>query len=151
MGTGLLVWVSYRIIGIELPFMWGVLAFFFNYIPTIGSLAVGIVSVFFAFIQFFPVWQNPAAAAGIMFGIQMIMGNYLDPKFQGDRLDMSPVVILLSLLIWGYIWGIVGMFLAVPLTASIQIVCENTPFLKPVAVLMASGRKRHRPPPGRRG
>ena len=70
----------------------------------------------------------------------MILGNIIDPRIQGVQLNMSPLMILISLSVWGYIWGLPGMFLAVPIMSIIQIVCAIVPSLKPVAVLLSSGK-----------
>ena len=70
----------------------------------------------------------------------MVLGNIIDPRLQGVQLNMSPLMILISLSLWGYIWGLPGMFLAVPIMSIIQIVCAIVPSLKPVAVLLSSGK-----------
>ena len=72
--------------------------------------------------------------------IQMTMGNVIEPKIMGDSLNLSPVVILLSLIFFGWMWGIVGMLLSVPIAASIKICCENVEGLQPISVLMGSGK-----------
>jgi predicted PurR-regulated permease PerM len=66
----------------------------------------------------------------------MIMGNLVEPRIMGKGLGLSPLLVFFSLLFWGWLWGIPGMILAVPLTAVVRIVCQNVPALKPVAVLM---------------
>ncbi|MCD6397326.1 MAG: AI-2E family transporter, partial [Spirochaetaceae bacterium] len=73
--------------------------------------------------------------------IQAIIGNFIDPRLQASRLDISPIVILFSLVFWGWIWGIVGMYLTVPITVIKQIICQNIPFLFPLSILIGSGRK----------
>jgi len=73
-------------------------------------------------------------------GIEMVVGNIIDPRLQGVQLNISPFVILVALSVWGYIWGIVGMFLAVPLISILQIVCAVIPSLRPVAVFLSSGK-----------
>ncbi|MFP4443808.1 MAG: AI-2E family transporter [Spirochaetia bacterium] len=140
LATGILVWVSFYIIGLDFAFIWGVLAFVFNFIPSIGSIAIGVLSIAFSFVQFFPAWDRIIAVAVAMLTIQTILGNILDPKFQGDRLKLSPVVILFSLFFWGWLWGIAGMFLAVPLTAAIKISFENIPGFEPFGQLMGTGK-----------
>jgi predicted PurR-regulated permease PerM len=72
--------------------------------------------------------------------IQLGMGNALAPKVMGDQLNLSPVVVLLSLLFWGWLWGIVGALLSIPIAAAIKIVCENIPTLHPISVMMGSGK-----------
>jgi predicted PurR-regulated permease PerM len=100
-----------------------------------------VITILMGFIQFFP-QPGPIIAVFIsMIGIQVIVGNFFDPRLQGRRLNLSPVVIIFSLFLWGWIWGPVGMFIAVPITAVVKIVCQNIPGLKPVAVLMENGKK----------
>ncbi|MFW5684528.1 MAG: AI-2E family transporter [Spirochaetota bacterium] len=136
LATGILVWGAFRIIGVEFAFIWGVLSFLFNFIPSIGSIVIGATSVVFALVQFYPD-PNPVVAAAVsMLTIQLVLGNVIDPKLQGDSLKISPVVILFSLLFWGWLWGIVGLFLAVPLTVALKIVFENIPGYEFVGVLM---------------
>ncbi len=138
--TGLIVGVTLYFIGLDFYIMWGFLAILFNFIPNIGSTIIMIVTILMSFIQFYPAWNPILATLITMPIIQMVLGNFLDPKLQGNQLDLSPVVILVSLVFWGWIWGIPGMFLAVPLTETIKIICANIEVLQPVSVLMSSGK-----------
>ncbi|RKX82880.1 MAG: AI-2E family transporter [Spirochaetes bacterium] len=140
-GTGILVWFSLFIIGLDFAPMWGVFAFLLNFIPSVGSMILMVITILMGFIQFYPEPGRIIAVIITMVGIQTIIGNFIDPRLQASRLDISPIVILFSLVFWGWIWGIVGMFLAVPLTVIVQIVCQNIPFLYPVSILIGSGRK----------
>ncbi len=140
-GTGLFVWLSLFIIGLDFAPMWGVFAFLLNFIPSIGSLILMVVTILMGFIQFYPDPGKIVAVIISMIGIQTIIGNFIDPRLQASRLDISPIVILFSLIFWGWIWGIIGMFLAIPLTVIVQIICQNVPFLYPVSILIGSGRK----------
>lgn len=134
--TGVLVLIAFSIIGVDFAFIWAVLSFLFNFIPSIGSIFVGVTSVVFAYVQFYPE-PSPIIAAGVsMLSIQLVLGNVIDPKLQGDSLKISPVVILFSLLFWGWLWGVVGLFLAVPLTVTIKIIAENIPGLEFLGILM---------------
>ena len=137
--TATIVYVAFRLIGVDFPFIWAVLTFLFNFIPSIGSIAITFITGVFALVQFLPDW-NPVIATFASMGLtQFLIGNLLDPKLLGDRLNLSPVVILLSLLLWGWLWGTAGLFLAVPLTVAIKIVCENVPGLEPIGILMGTG------------
>ncbi len=138
--TGILVWLALRIIGMDFSLIWGVLAFLLNFIPSIGSAVVLFVTILMSFIQFYPNGGKIAAVVTSMSLIQLIIGNFIDPRMQGHRLNLSPLVILFSLIFWGWIWGVVGMFLAVPITVIIQIICDNIPYLRPVSIMMSSGR-----------
>ncbi|MEA1910343.1 MAG: AI-2E family transporter [Spirochaetota bacterium] len=140
-GTGILVWFSLFLIGLDFAPMWGVFAFLLNFIPSVGSVILMVITILMGFIQFYPEPGRIIAVIISMVGIQTVIGNFIDPRLQASRLDISPIVILFSLVFWGWIWGIVGMFLAVPLTVIIQIICQNIPFLYPVSILIGSGRK----------
>lgn len=142
--TALVIFVAFSIIGVDFPIIWAILTFLFNFIPSIGSITVSIGSIAFAVIQFLPEWNMIFAAAISMVSTQIVIGNILDPQLLGDRLNLSPVVILLALLSFGWLWGVVGMFLAVPLAVAIKIACANIPGLEPLAVLMGTGNYRHR-------
>jgi predicted PurR-regulated permease PerM len=146
LATGVLVWIAFSIIGVEFALIWAVLSFLFNFIPSIGSIVIGVVSVLFAFVQFYPD-PSPIIAAGIsMLTIQLVLGNVIDPKMQGDSLKISPVVILISLLFWGWLWGVVGLFLAVPLTVAIKIMTENIPGYEFIGILMGRDVTPDEPP-----
>ncbi len=138
--TGILVWGLLISIGVDFPVTWAVLAFLLNFIPMVGSIVATIPPVLIALVQFYP---NGWAAAGVLTGlllIQQIMGNFLEPKLTGESLNLSPVVILISLIFWGWLWGVIGALLSVPITVAIKIICENVEMLRPVSVLMGSGK-----------
>lgn len=138
--TGLLVWGGLTLLKVGFPLFWGVAAVLLNFIPNIGSLFVVIMTTVFAFLQFYPVVDRPLLTLLVMSAIQIVMGNFVDPRLQGDRLNLSPFVLLVSLIFWGWLWGIIGMFLSVPITVIIKIVCENVPSLRPVSIFMGSGK-----------
>ncbi|MEX2442071.1 MAG: AI-2E family transporter [Alkalispirochaeta sp.] len=148
--TAIVVYVLFRIIGVDFPFVWSVLTFLFNFIPSIGSVAITFISGIFAMVQFLPEWNPIIVAFSGMALTQFVIGNVLDPKLIGDRLNLSPVIILLSLLLWGWLWGTAGLFLAVPLTVAIKIVFENVPGMEAFGILMGTGNfkppRRQRPP-----
>lgn len=137
--TGVLFYVAAAVFGLNFPLVWGVLAFILNFIPTIGSIMVTIAGIFMALLQFMPKWSTVIYIALSFIGTEMVLGNIIDPKVQGVKLNLSPFLILVSLAIWGYIWGPIGMFLAVPLTSIIQIVCASIPSLKGVAIMLSTG------------
>ena len=138
--TGVLFYLVALLTGLDFALVWGVLAFVLNFIPTIGSIIVTAGTILMAIIQFMGSWGTIIYIAIMMISIEMIVGNIIDPRLQGVQLNISPLVILLSLAIWGYLWGLVGMFLAVPLTSMLQIVCANIPSLKGVAVFLSTGK-----------
>jgi AI-2 transport protein TqsA len=133
--NGLTVYIVLKAFGVDFAALFGLLAFFLNFIPSIGSLVAAVLRVAFAFFQFGTFWP-PFLILIITSGADAIMGNLVEPRIMGKGLGLSPLLIFFSLLFWGWLWGIPGMILSVPLTAVIRIVCQNVPGLKPVAVLM---------------
>ena len=137
--TGVCAWIVLMLFGVQLAAGWGVLTFLLNFIPTVGSIIATIPPVVMAIIQFSPGLFKPAMVLISLAAIQITIGNIITPKVVGDRLGVSPVVILLSLLLWGMIWGIPGALLSTPIISIIKIVCENIPSLRSIAVLIGSG------------
>lgn len=138
--TGALVWLVLAWIGVDFAFTWGALTFFLNFIPTIGSVIASIPPILVAVVQFYPEpWPAVLCAAAVLV-IQQVTGNVLSPRMMGKSLNMSPVTILLALLFWGWLWGVVGALLSIPMTAAIKIVCENVEGLRPISILMESGK-----------
>jgi predicted PurR-regulated permease PerM len=117
--------------------LFGFLAFLLNYIPNVGSLIATVLRVGFAFFQFGTFWV-PFWILVITVGLDTLMGNLVEPRIIGKGLGLSPLVVFFSLVFWGWLWGIPGMIMAVPLVAVIKIVCQNVPSLRPGAVLMGS-------------
>ena len=138
--TGILFYFAAVITGLDFALVWGVLAVILNFIPTIGSIICTAGTIVMALIQFAPDWSNVIYVTVLMIGIEMVVGNIIDPKLQGVQLNISPLVILIALAIWGYVWGLAGMFLAVPLTSLVQIICANVPSFRPAAILLSEGR-----------
>jgi predicted PurR-regulated permease PerM len=139
LATGFCAWIALVALGVELAAGWAVLTFLLNFIPTVGSIIATIPPVLMAALQFSPSYIRPIAVLLSLGAIQMTIGNVITPKVVGDRLGLSPVLILLSLLLWGTIWGIPGALLSVPIASIIKIVCENVSSLEPIAVMMGSG------------
>jgi AI-2 transport protein TqsA len=112
------------------------LIFFLNYIPTFGSLLGTIFPVLITFLRYGFCLRLVLVTAALMV-MQFVMGNVLEPQVMGRSLELSPIVILLSLIFWGWLWGVVGMFLAVPITSALKIIFEGIPAFKPVAAAMS--------------
>jgi AI-2 transport protein TqsA len=138
--TGVLVWFSLTLIGVDFAVTWGAVAFFLNFIPTVGSILASIPPVLVALVQFYPTLSPAVFTLICVVSIQMVIGNGIAPKVFGDSLNLSPVVVLLSLLFWGWLWGPVGALLSIPIAASIKIVCENIEPLYPISIIMGSGK-----------
>lgn len=135
LANGLEVWLVLALFGVDFAALFGLLAFLLNFIPNIGSLIATLLRVGFAYFQFGTFW-TPFLVLVITVGIDEILGTVIEPRVLGKGLDLSPLLVFFSLLFWGWLWGIPGMILSVPLTAVIRIVCQNIPALRPAAVLM---------------
>ncbi|MEN8258434.1 MAG: AI-2E family transporter [Thermodesulfobacteriota bacterium] len=134
--TGFLVSISLMLFGVHFALLWGVLAFALNFIPNIGSLISVAPPVAITLFQTGSITKTLVVAI-VLTSIQMVVGNVVEPKVMGQGLNLSPLVVLLSLLFWGWMWGIPGMLLSVPLTAAIKIGMEQLDSTRPVARLMA--------------
>lgn len=137
--TGALFYIVGKSVGLDFAFLWGVLAVVMNFIPTIGSIVITVLTIFMAVVQFLPNWTPILIVAVGTILTQNVIGNIIDPRLQGNQLNLSPFVILVALSVFGYVWGIVGMFLAVPLLSVLQIVFANMEATKPIAILISSG------------
>jgi predicted PurR-regulated permease PerM len=135
--TGLLSFAVLASFGVEFAVVWGMLIFLFNFIPYVGCLVAVTPAVLLAFIQFDDVWRG-FAVTGLLIGVQLFTGQYMEPRLAGKRLNLSPLLILLALAFWGYLWGVPGMILAVPLTVVCKIILDNIPETKPVGTLMSN-------------
>lgn len=123
--TGVFVGFTLWLFDVRFFVLWGFITFILNFIPNIGSVIAVVLPTLMALVQY----ESFGYALLVMIVIaviQNIIGNILEPKIFGDRLGLNPIVILISLLVWGYIWGIVGMILSVPLTAIIKLVISNS-------------------------
>ena len=146
--TGVIVGIGLKIIGLEFYVVWGVIQFILNFIPNIGSIAAGLGATTFALIQFWPHPGPIVATSLVMLISNIVIGSIMEPKIMGDRLGLSPLVVLISLLGWGWLWGFAGLILAVPMTAIIKIVCENINVLEPISILLGSRKAAMSAKPG---
>ena len=142
LATGLLVFFAALIIGLDFPIVWAFLAFVMNFIPTFGSIISTLLTTLFAMLQFYPHYGKVIFIFVFMAGLNFLLGNILEPRIEGERLGLSPFAILVSLALWGYIWGFLGMILAVPMTVIVKIFCENIPYLNIVSTVL--GNKSHK-------
>lgn len=114
------------------------LIFVLNFIPNFGSVIATLFPILIGILKFGFSLRVLLVAVGLIV-TQFIIGNIFEPMLTGKSLNLSPIVILISLIFWGYVWGIVGMMLAVPLTSAMKIFFENIPGLKPIAEIISSG------------
>jgi AI-2 transport protein TqsA len=137
LATGLLFTVILMFFDIPFAMIWGILTFMLNFIPNIGSIIATILPLAMGLIQFKSVTTFLWLALCLV-AVQVVIGNFIDPKVVGDSLNLSPLVVLFSLMFWGWLWGIIGMFLAVPLMVVIKIVFENIESLRFLSVMMSA-------------
>jgi len=140
LANGLIFGVAFHLVGLEFAVVWGILQFILNFIPTLGSIVAGFIFSLFALVQFWPEPGPVILIVIIVLAVNLILGNILDPKIIGEHVGISPLMIIASLAIWGFIWGFAGMVLAVPMTVIIKIICENIPMMEPVSILIGSRR-----------
>jgi AI-2 transport protein TqsA len=135
--TGALVTVVLWLFGVDFALLWGTLVFIMNFVPTIGSIVATIPPIAITLFQTGSISKTVLVAV-LLILIQIIVGNIIEPKVMGRGLNLSPLVVLLSLIFWGWIWGIPGMLLSVPLTAAIRIALEQIDSTRTVAALISS-------------
>ena len=123
LATGICVAISLWIIGVDFPILWGVLAFLLNFIPNIGSTIAAIPAVMLSLVQL----GLPSAIVTTVayVAINGVIGNFIEPRVMGRSLGLSPLVVLISLIFWGWALGPVGMLLAIPLTILLKIIFDN--------------------------
>ena len=126
-----------KIVGVDFAEFWALLIFALNYIPYIGAFVGVIFPSVLALVQF-PTITPSLVTAGVLTVLQFTSGSIIEPRLMGKGLNLSPVVMLLALSVWGTIWGIIGMFLAVPLMVVVMIVCAHFESTRGLAVLMSA-------------
>jgi len=132
--AGLLTWALH----VDFPLLWAMFAFLLNYVPTIGSIIAAVPAVLLALIQIGP-GAAGATAMGFI-GINLVFGNFLEPRLMGYGVGISPLVVFVGLIAWGWIFGPVGMLLSVPLTMTLKMALESNDRTRWVAILLGSER-----------
>ena len=134
--TGAMVYAITHTAGLELSIALAILTFILNYIPNVGSVAATVLVAFVAYVQ-----TNDSNTVWLVFGItsviQFTMGNVIEPMMMGRALRLSSFGIIISLAFWGTLWGLAGMFLAVPIMVMMLVICSHVDGLRPVAVLLS--------------
>ena len=134
--TGVLVGTILTLLGLKMALVFGVLTFFLNFIPSVGSIIAVLLPLPVALVQYDT--PLPVIAVLVLPGIvQMVIGNGIDPKLMGRGLDLSPVTVLVALVFWGLVWGVVGMLLAAPMTGILRIVLAQFDTTRPVSEILA--------------
>lgn len=135
--TGLLGGLACYFFRVDFPLLWGIVAFLFNFVPAIGSIVAAIPPVILALILH-GFWPATGVLACYLI-INFVIGNFLEPIFMGERFGLSTVIVVLSVLFWGYVWGPVGMLLAVPLTMIVKVMLDNSPDFRWISALIGKG------------
>ncbi|HCK60976.1 MAG TPA: hypothetical protein DHW11_07095, partial [Gemmatimonadetes bacterium] len=135
LATGAILGVWAYFWGLDFPVLLGLAAFLLNYIPTVGSMIAAIPAVLLSIILYGSIGHALIVMSGYVV-VNMVFGNILEPNLMGRRLGLSTLVVMLSLLFWGWAWGPLGALLSVPLTVMVKIWLENTADLRWVAILL---------------
>ena len=121
--TGLIIYIGLLFIGVDFPLLWGLIAFVLNFIPSIGSYFAAIPAILLAFVQLDPV---RGLITGILYlVVNVLIGNILEPPLMGRNLGLSPLIVFLSLLLWGFVLGPIGMLISAPLTMILKIIFDQ--------------------------
>jgi AI-2 transport protein TqsA len=142
-GVGAVTVIVLLLFGVDFPYFIGILTFFLNYIPNLGALVAVILPAVSCVLEG-QSWGLVVSLLAVLIVFHSAVGNILEPKLMGSSLDLSPLAVLLSLIFWGWVWGVWGMFLAVPITSMIKIVCEHIVPLRPIALMMGTAPEENR-------
>ncbi len=135
--TGFIIWIVLIIIGTDYAFLWAVLAFLFNFIPNIGSIIAAVPAVIITLVQLGS--MHALIVVLTYLGVNVVVGSIIEPKIMGKGLGLSTLVVFLSLLFWGWLLGIVGMLLSIPLTIMAKIIFDTHQKTKWISVLLGTG------------
>lgn len=138
--TGLMIagasWIVMAVLGLENALFWAFLIFLASYIPIIGGFIGVALPPIFALVQYDTLWQG-FVLLGVLYVVQFIVGNVIQPRMQGSSLNIDPVVVLLALAVWGLLWGLPGMFLSTPLAVMMMIILAEFEGSRWIAILMS--------------
>jgi len=138
--TAVLSYAIMRFVGLDYAEFWAILILVLNFIPNIGSLIATLLPSLLALVQFENLRPFAIVAGGVT-AMQLFVANVIEPRLMGDSLNLSPLVILLSLVVWGTLWGIAGMFLCVPIMVILMIIFSHLPQTRPLAILLSRDGK----------
>ncbi|RLD42517.1 MAG: hypothetical protein DRI89_07035, partial [Bacteroidetes bacterium] len=131
---GLIIYIGLLIIGVDFPLLWGLIAFILNFIPSIGSIFAAIPAVLLAFIQLDPV---SGLVTGILYLVtNVVIGSILEPPLMGKNLGLSPLVVFLSILLWGFVLGPIGMLISAPLTMIVKIIFDHRQSTRSIGIML---------------
>ncbi|WLD57564.1 AI-2E family transporter [Salinispirillum sp. LH 10-3-1] len=134
--TGIIITLFLWIVGVDFPLLWGLVALLMNFIPNVGSILAAIPAVLLATVQL-GVGDAVIVALGYL-AVNVVMGNLIEPRVMGSGLGLSPLVVFLSLILWGWLFGPVGMFLSIPLTMIVKIALEQSSSTRWIAIMLGN-------------
>lgn len=137
LATGISVTIALLILGVDFPVLWGFLAFVLNFIPSIGSFIAAIPAVLLAFVQLGPF--GALLTAIIYFVLNTLIGSVIEPQLMGRNLGISPLIVFISMIFFGYILGPIGMLIATPLTIVIKIILDSQPITRNLGIMLGDG------------
>ena len=132
--TGLIIFIWLWILGVDYAILWGLLAFMLNFIPTVGSFIAAVPAVLLALVQLGILHAGLTMSGFVL--VNLVMGNVIEPRWMGRGLNLSPLVVFVSLVLWGWVLGPVGMLLSIPLTIMIKIALENQPESRWISIML---------------
>lgn len=138
--TGALSYIVLQLIDLDFAFFWAFLIFILNFIPTIGSIIATGFPALLSLVQFETLSPFFVILIGVV-SIQILVGNIIEPRLMGETLNISPLVVILTLILWSVMWGAIGMLLSVPITVAIMIICAQFPTTRMVAILLSKDGK----------
>lgn len=136
-GLGLCVGLAMWMLGMPSPVLWGVMAFAFNFIPILGAVTGGILVFVVALVTFDPTYYAFVVTA-VFLTLTSLEGQFITPAILGRSMSMSPVLVFLSIVVWGWMWGIMGVFLSVPILIAARMACEGYDGLQPLAMILGA-------------
>lgn len=136
LGVSLLSWIIMLFFGLDFFIFWAFIIFLLNYIPNVGSIIAVSFPVLFSLVQFESIYLTGIFLM-LMIACQVLVWNIVEPRLMGNKLNLSPLVILISLIFWGTLWGPIGMLLSVPIMVMINIVLAHIEVTRPIAILLS--------------
>ena len=133
--TAVLSYIIMLIAGVDFALLWALLIFGLNFIPYVGSLIATMLPALFSVLQFGSIWTG-AWIFGTIMAVQLVIGNYVEPRVMGKSLNLSPLVVLITLSFWGSVWGLLGMLLSVPFTSIMLITFAQFPSTRGLAIML---------------
>jgi len=137
--TGLIIFIWLSILGVDYAVLWGLIAFLLNFIPTVGSFIAAVPAVLLALVQL-GLFEAGLTLIGFV-TVNLIMGNVVEPRWMGRGLNLSPLVVFVSLVLWGWVLGPVGMLLSIPLTIMLKIALENQTETRWIGIMLGAGKR----------